>query len=289
MTHWHDQMNPSPHFAITCTDEAGWIEPLRVIYDHELIMVRAGYYRIEIDNIVHELGPDEYIIIPPGEWHVISGQADAGGIRECIHFDWTGTQGAWGYVLHCFHPCIPEERLYRRSPMWIPQGLMTGSAPVACSVLFQRVESRARSKNAHQRSTARALLLELLLELFNAEDHNAPEEFFAHRSIPHQAREVLQTLVQLPVSKTPSLEQSLAVGGYTYSHVCRCFKRQFGMTPSAYMTTLRMNRAKELLHRVENSLSEIALQVGYEDSAYFSRIFRKHFGQSPRAYRRTLV
>lgn len=53
-------------------------------------------------------------------------------------------------------------------------------------------------------------------------------------------------------------------------------------TPTAYVTQLRLKKAWTLLvQRRQRSITEIAFDVGFNDSAYFSRRFRRHFGLSP--------
>ncbi len=65
----------------------------------------------------------------------------------------------------------------------------------------------------------------------------------------------------------------------------REFKKYTGYSPKQYITNLRLQHAKELLHNHSLPISEIATLVGYEDQLYFSRIFRKYTGLSPREYR----
>jgi AraC-like DNA-binding protein len=53
-------------------------------------------------------------------------------------------------------------------------------------------------------------------------------------------------------------------------------------TPNAHVTQLRLKKARALLLRYpQRSVTEIAFEVGFNDSAYFSRRFRRHFGLSP--------
>jgi AraC-like DNA-binding protein len=53
-------------------------------------------------------------------------------------------------------------------------------------------------------------------------------------------------------------------------------------TPSAHVMQLRLRKARALLLRdPQRSVTEIAFEVGFNDSAYFSRRFRRHFGLSP--------
>jgi AraC-like DNA-binding protein len=60
-----------------------------------------------------------------------------------------------------------------------------------------------------------------------------------------------------------------------------------GTTPSAYILERRLARAAERLGAAhEASITEIAFELGFNDSAYFARAFRQRFGVSPREWRR---
>ena len=58
------------------------------------------------------------------------------------------------------------------------------------------------------------------------------------------------------------------------------------MTCSTYLTTARMTKAKEFIAGTDRPITEIAFEVGYNNSNYFSTAFRKHEGISPSAYRK---
>jgi AraC family transcriptional regulator len=68
-------------------------------------------------------------------------------------------------------------------------------------------------------------------------------------------------------------------------HFARRFKRAVGLPPHAYITELRMVRARNLLSGTELPLVEVATRVGYRTQAHFTGVFRKHVGTTPRAYR----
>lgn len=66
----------------------------------------------------------------------------------------------------------------------------------------------------------------------------------------------------------------------------RSFKRQMGMTPQQYLTSIRMNKAKELLSGSAYNVGEIAEIVGYQNPLYFSRVFSRAVGCPPTEFRR---
>ncbi|OYU37221.1 helix-turn-helix domain-containing protein [Novosphingobium sp. PASSN1] len=60
-----------------------------------------------------------------------------------------------------------------------------------------------------------------------------------------------------------------------------------GTTPSAYILERRLARAAERLVSAQGaSITEVAFELGFNDSAYFARAFRQRFGISPREWRR---
>ncbi|MCR5251480.1 MAG: response regulator [Lachnospiraceae bacterium] len=63
------------------------------------------------------------------------------------------------------------------------------------------------------------------------------------------------------------------------------FSQQNGQTFTEYLIYLRLNKAKELLRETATKSSQIAREVGYNDSHYFSYIFKKNTGLTPSEYR----
>lgn len=66
-------------------------------------------------------------------------------------------------------------------------------------------------------------------------------------------------------------------------HLCRAFRAQIGMPPHAYLTHLRIARAKELLLRGVRA-SEVAPLVGLYDQAQLTRHFQRIVGTTPARY-----
>jgi len=81
-----------------------------------------------------------------------------------------------------------------------------------------------------------------------------------------------------------SLESCAEEFGTTSYTLSKVFRQGTGHNFIDYLTTLRMDKAKELLRDTDTKVNDIALQVGYQ-SSYFHRIFKKHEGVTPSQYR----
>ena len=68
-------------------------------------------------------------------------------------------------------------------------------------------------------------------------------------------------------------------------YLSRLFRAVSGDTCMDYLTTVRMNAARELLRGSSVKSYEIALKVGYNHPNYFSALFKKHVGMTPKQYR----
>ena len=74
--------------------------------------------------------------------------------------------------------------------------------------------------------------------------------------------------------------------GYSRAYIFKEFKSRTGKSVMAYYTSLKMERAKQLLRERELSVHQIADRLGFDTPNYFSKVFRAHTGQTPTAYQR---
>ncbi len=65
------------------------------------------------------------------------------------------------------------------------------------------------------------------------------------------------------------------------------FKENVHMTPSDYLTMLRMEQAKKLLKQTDISIKDVCTQVGYSDVSSYIRKFKQYAGVTPLQYRQS--
>jgi AraC-like DNA-binding protein len=110
---------------------------------------------------------------------------------------------------------------------------------------------------------------------------NGPEPFDGR-----QGRD-LRDYVEAHLDKTIALSDLATLVGCSEWHFIRRFSATFGVSPHAYVTERRLERARDLLGTTDLPIIQIALEVGMTHS-HFSRMFAQHVGVTPTRYRRSL-
>lgn len=87
-------------------------------------------------------------------------------------------------------------------------------------------------------------------------------------------------------ASNPTLEQLAEVAGLSKYHFLRQFSQVVGMTPGAYLRTLRLCHAARKLRTTDMPILEVALSVGFADHPSFSRAFARYMGMTPSEYQR---
>ena len=134
---------------------------------------------------------------------------------------------------------------------------------------------------SHQgrRYFAAFLLSMVSFHLVTSSDHDFPIE------LPDWLK---KTLVWISENRAdiPALTDVIRHSCRCHEHFTREFSRHMGMTPSNYLTGLRIDRAAEVLITTNNKLLDIARTAGFENESYFFRAFRRRKGMTPASYRK---
>jgi AraC family transcriptional regulator len=84
------------------------------------------------------------------------------------------------------------------------------------------------------------------------------------------------------------LETLSQVAAFSKHHFHRQFTAIFGISVHRYVQLIRMKRASyRLVFRTNDTVTDIAMDAGYEAPETFARAFKQQFGQAPTAFRRS--
>ena len=70
------------------------------------------------------------------------------------------------------------------------------------------------------------------------------------------------------------------------ANFCQYFKKVTGVTPKDYLTNIKLTRAKDMMK--SGSVTEAAMDLGYENISYFISLFKEKYGITPKQYQKEL-
>jgi len=291
MTEWLNLISPCPRIVGSAPAPSGWIEPMRHIYEHELVLFEKASYDVEIEDKRFHCRPGAFIIIPPAKKHITINSDHRPGFRYWVHFDWVYSKSEPQRPIMTYAPARPQKEFYHKPPSFLPMIIMHGEI-LNFKLMLERIKRMEHLFNLGDKAdqmACRGILLEILMNLLAKDDTRKIDGI--HKSmtteydLASQVRRQLFKLADRPANEPVMLQKYLEQSGLSYPHQCRVFKKCYGLTPLQYVTQLRITRAKLLIRDCRYSVSEIAKILGYDNLSYFSRIFKNETGYNPTMYR----
>jgi AraC family transcriptional regulator len=102
---------------------------------------------------------------------------------------------------------------------------------------------------------------------------------------PWQTRRTID-FIDANLSSDISIAQLATECGLSARYFARAFKQSMGVPPHQWLIKRRVDKAKELLQRVDLELTDIASTCGFVDQSHFTRVFSRVEGNSPGRWRR---
>lgn len=147
------------------------------------------------------------------------------------------------------------------------------------------------------RSKDMEALLARTVEYFNSKDYiNAAawftpvvSEFFCKLSTPNEHYSNIVLMICRKINASLNTRLSLIAlshdTNYSVNHLLRTFKKEMGISIYQYQLQQKILLAQNLLTYSNQSVGEIANDLGYYDISHFSKQFHKISGESPTEYR----
>ena len=83
------------------------------------------------------------------------------------------------------------------------------------------------------------------------------------------------------------MNEVAATINFSPTYFSRLFKKETGHSFVSYLTLIRILRSIWLLRRTDQTIEQIAMDLGFNTPNYFSSTFKKEIGLSPSQYRAT--
>lgn len=163
------------------------------------------------------------------------------------------------------------------TPLWANGALVRDTSFFILSA--QTTQNYWRRGDATGREMARRTIEQMVLGLWDE----------AHRPVASERDDELDGLAEA-IRREPGRAWNLDDMTYginlSRAQLVRLFRARFGCAPMAFVTQIRLERARQLLRESPLSLDAIARAVGYGNAPFLSRNFKSAFGVAPGAWRK---
>lgn len=184
----------------------------------------------------------------------------------------------WEFIFLLFRPnlILPHWRRFLREAGEVPY-LPVDSAPVRLSRI---IVADAGSGRISDPLIASSCVYQFMTELTRMHVTTLRNR----ENWPGNVRRAAE-FIELNYSRMISIDQLSEHVSLSKYHLIRRFSASTGMTPGAYLTRIRTEKAMELLRGTGLSLETIAERIGYSSGSYFIKAFRNLTGLTPGEFR----
>ncbi|MCM1044849.1 MAG: AraC family transcriptional regulator [Candidatus Gastranaerophilales bacterium] len=250
----------------------GDFSPLQADHYHsffEIFYLYAGKCRFLLKDHVYHLNKGDLVLIAPGELHHAVYSSDASTACEIVNI-----------LFLKEHLALPIRSQEYRSFM--------GSVPTLYQeefhALLNKMLSEAPLLDEYSSAFLQCYLTEVLLLLMrhSVMNEREPELLNARDADILLATKYIYKNFQKPLT----LEEVSQVASLSPTYFSRKFKQVTGMGFKEYLNHVRLKHAQMALLTTNNTITDIALEYGFNDSNYFKDLFKKIYKKSPREYRK---
>ncbi|GAA2803493.1 helix-turn-helix domain-containing protein [Kribbella solani] len=225
---------------------------------HEFMGVVSGCGEHLLTTGVEVLRPGDVVLVRPSDRHAIRGSAPGG--LEFINVAFPNS--IWQGFLDL-----------TRTATWSSRGPISVHQPAAVPVFEQALARFQDSPSTYDLIRFWTELLELL----------RPDEAAAP-GVPDWLAKAC-TAMRAEANLRGGVSRLLELAGVSPAHLSRSMRAAYGITPTAFVTDLRLEHAASLLAATNTPIATIATTCGFTSQSYFTRCFTTTHTLTPTAFR----
>ena len=124
---------------------------------------------------------------------------------------------------------------------------------------------------------------ELLLGFLINDKNNEFKDFLVQ--INNHRRYSFEEVMLQNFDSSLSVEEFAFLSGMSISTFKRNFQKQFSTSPAKWIQEKRLQKAANLLQDSDKNVSEVAMEVGFENTSHFIKKFRMEYGITPKRFK----
>lgn len=145
-------------------------------------------------------------------------------------------------------------------------------------VLFEQISQK--------KFFATSICYHLLNALLTILTNQLPQEKLIQRNKFDISFQACKAFIDAHFTENISVEELSKIANMSVSGFAHQFKKVFGLAPIQYLIRLKIGLGQKLLITTDKSITEISMQLGYDNVSHFNNQFKKFVGTSPQNYRK---
>lgn len=241
----------------------------RIIEEYQLIYLAKGSGSFYSDatgrrKCIKVKAGDAFMLFP-GQWHTYKPDQNTGWEEYWI--DFVGT--------------LPD--------MWIENGVVRYDSPVFHPGLHQsiiKLYQDAAAVLVSKQTAYQQILCGICTNIIGSVIYYDRNQVFVGTEVSDRI-DYARALISNEFSTIRSEDVASRLG-VNYAKFRQQFKDYTGITIGAYISEIKLGRAKEMLMETDKSIKEIAMDCGFMNTDYFCAVFRKNTGETATTYRNNI-
>lgn len=239
---------------------------------HAITLVMKGLLRIENDeNLFVEVPAGKMVFLPKGLYTISDIIPQGGHFEAMVFFFEPEVIARFLGSLNC--TCSKEKSISH-----LVLDATEGIRHFSDSLL--RLYGNADMPN---RQITAVKLFEFL-HLIHASQNGNDCFVTALSTLNNKERKSLRDFMQLNFAKPLSIEDYAYLTGRSVSTFRRDFKTQFGISPKQWLIERRLEKAHELLSHNHTTVTDVVMEIGYENIPHFTKAFKEKYGLPPKQF-----
>ncbi len=241
--------------------------------EHEILYVKKGKLHLKLNQVEYTAVAGDLFFIQGGTFH--EGVAEDEAVYYCIVFNPT--------------QMIPQEyaeyeRLIELSNNRLHTKQYLGNGASSLLDIALKLVEAFEEKDKIPILLTTGLLIEFMGEMI---EHHTDADVLppSDRSVKTLSaiRNVLYK-IETDYASNLTLSELAAIANLSENYFCRLFKKMTSYSPIDYLISYRINIAEYMLKNSDKTITEIALDCGFDDVSHFIKFFKRKKGVTPKQY-----
>ena len=246
----------------------------------EIIMPFENRYDVTIGSDTITLHEKDIIIIPPGELHSIEAPSTGSRIIMMVDYSLLCNLKGMDSLLHSLHPYMVIRRTNNDE-------IRDELAEVLRNYMLE-IESEYFGASPYYEARIYSLLISFFVDL--GRESNQQDRRFGNFTTNKQHEYVQKFMnvcnyINEHCTEDVTVDELADIAGFSKFHFARLFKQFTNVSYYDYLTRKRIEHAETLLITPDISITEVAMQSGFNSLSTFNRVFKNLKNCTPSEYK----